>query len=272
MDFDNSLPFTFEEFKTAAGVFFRLSRIRSYVSKERFVQTAKARFGIEDDRKHDVLYGLFQECYGQWYRVLNHQDDKLYKQLPLALEIAQAAYSYTTLSEESTLPSVNADGFTSRDRRRYFYRDSLGNPRSFDVCLADRFDLMVLSDMIKDRSVEFIGCAQFLDKLHLDKNGGRQEVPYFDGDIYFLYGNPTDRIFYDWWSHGDDSGVYVATEKGWLKLLYTPGRGYIDKDGKLQYVDEKQRYSDYMLEGSGKDCHYVGNIYDNLSVLKEKNQ
>ena len=97
----------------------------------------------------------------------------------------------------------------------------------------------------------------------------REKFHYYEGDIYLLYGNPTDRVFYDW-TRAKDSGVYVATNKGWRKLLYTPTRGYVERDGDLSFVDDEHFYSDYMLEESGKGFLYVGNIHDDMSVLCER--
>ena len=54
--------------------------------------------------------------------------------------------------------------------------------------------------------------------------------------------------------------------------MYTPTRGYLTRDGNLDFVDDKHFYSDYMLEGSGKGFLYVGNIHDDCSVLKEKEE
>ena len=76
-------------------------------------------------------------------------------------------------------------------------------------------------------------------------------------------------MFHDYYSRGGDAGLYMATDKGWRKLLYTPGRGYLDKDGQPQYVDDDHFYSNYMLEASGKAFRYVGNLIAQPDVLRE---
>jgi hypothetical protein len=139
--------------------------------------------------------------------------------------------------------------------------------------LKQRSDIISLARFVERTDIEITGVARHLDQLDTDEvdgNRNRIRVDYYEGDIYFLFGDPTDRIFYDRFSNGDDAGVYVATDKGWRKLLYTPGRGYVGKDGELEFVDDKHFYSNYMLEASGKKFQYVGNIHHSLSVLVER--
>ena len=91
----------------------------------------------------------------------------------------------------------------------------------------------------------------------------------YSGDIFFLHLNPYDRLFDIW--HTDDCGVFLATDRGFVKLLYTQGRGYIDKDGRPN-IDEQHRYSNYMLNGTSKIFDIVGNIHKDISVLVDKPQ
>lgn len=260
----------YDELKQAAVVLCRINAIRNYVSKDRFVQTAQCRFGITDERKLDAMYGMFNLTPKTIHYIAN-DNDKVTQVLPKALEIAEATYSMKGEDWDSnSLPSINDDPYI-KDMRRYFYIEN-DECLQVDINLKDSTDIILLSDLLQRNGVKVKGVAYYIGDLEAKEMGPgntRAKIPYFNGDIYFLYGNPTDRIFYDWYSHGDDAGVYLATEKGWRKLLYTPSRGYLDKEGELDFANDKH-YSDYMLEASGKDFMYVGNIHKDISVLIDK--
>ncbi len=260
----------YDELKQAAVVFNRINTVRSHVSKDRFAKTAQCLFGIEDERDLDAMYGMFNLIPKLVYYIAN-DDNKVAKYLPKALEIAESAYSLNVgHCKIDILPSIN-DGPYIKDIRRYFYVEN-DKVLQVDINLKESDDIILLSNLLQRNGVKVLGVTYYIGELETKEMGPnytRAKVPYFDGDIYFLYGDPTDRLFYDWYSHGDDAGVYLATEEGWRKLLYTPSRGYLDKKGEIDFADD-HRYSDYMLEASGKDFMYIGNIHKDISVLIDK--
>ena len=268
---------TFEELKSAAKVFSRLGEIRSYVTRDRFDMVAKTRFGIEDKYMLDVMYGMLNMT-GKMVGYIAAFDNeevrksrwypKSIKYLPQAIEIAESAYSLRMNCMGNEVPAVEHDS-RKEDKRRYFYKE--GGVKNFlDVCLSSSSDIKLLSELLSKEGVILRGVAEHLGYLEGEIRGNsREKFQYFDGDIYLLYANPTDRVFYDF-NRINDAGVYVATNRGWRKLLYTPTRGYVTKDGKLDFIDDKTFYSNHMLEGSGKGFLYVGNIHDDRSVLVEK--
>lgn len=262
----------YDELKQAAIVLNRINVIRNYVSKDRFVKAAQCRFGIIDERMLDEMYGMFNLTPKILYYIAN-DNDKVVEYLPKALEIADAAYSMKSADWDSdSIPTINDDPYI-KDIRRYFYIEN-GKVLQVDINLKSSTDLILLSDLLQRNGVKVKGVTYYIGELEAKEMGTdrtRAKIPYFNGDIYFLYGDPTDRLFYDWYSHGDDAGVYLATEKGWRKLLYTPSRGYLDKKGMLDFVNDKH-YSDYMLEASGKDFMYIGNVHKDITVLIDKMQ
>ena len=273
---------TYEELKQAAKVFYHIRQIRDYVSKERFVMVAKTRFGIDDERRLDVMYGLLNMTPRLVYYIAHEDNEaarqttrwpKYMKLMPEAIEIAESAYSLKPKEwGGDSMPHVNHDEYRKEDKRRYFYTED-GKEKMLDVDLCSRSGITLLSEVLQRDNVKIVGVAEHLGYLEGKMNGNsRERFQYFDGDIYFLYGDPTDRVFYDWYSHGGDAGVYVATEKGWRKLLYTPGRGYVDKRGCVDFIDDKHFYSEYMLEKSGMGFQYVGSLHCNPGVLWERKQ
>lgn len=264
----------FKELQVAAQVFNRINSIRSYVTKERFANVAQARFGIDDEDIIDVMYGMLNMTPKMVYYIANfgakdmHEPKRL-KYLPKAIEIAESAYSLkpTEWNRNSVL-HIEHNIYRREDKRRYFYTED-DKHLTLDVSMSSRDDLLLLSELLR-REVKIDGVAEHLGYLEGELNrNSRERFHYFEGDIYLLYNNPTDQVFYDW-TRTKDSGVYVATTKGWRKLLYTPTRGYVERDGELSFVDDKDFYSDYMLEQSGKGFLYVGNIHNDMSVLCER--
>ena len=259
-------------------MFNRINSVRSYVTKERFVKTANVTFGITDERKLDIMYGMLNITPKMVYYIANDNEDArkttrfpdwmhLY---PKVIEIAEAAYAMKTDWEHSSVPTIkNDEEYRQYDKRRYFYTEG-DEQLTLDVSMGQRDDILLLSQLLQRDGVKLNGVTRHLGYLDGEMKGNsREHLDYFEGDIYFLYGDPSDRIFYDWYSHGDDVGVYIATDKGWRKLLYTPSRGYIDNKGCVQFMDEKHFYSNYMLEASGKKFQYVGNLHCDASVLFE---
>lgn len=273
----------YEDIKHAASVLSEVSRWRDYVTKERFFLMAKARFGIEDDELCDVMYGLMQMPLPRLivYMSIEHNGadggyrmPRGWKHMAKAVEIMQAAYALRpNMYEDNKVPAIDEDhGGYRYDRRRYFY--TRGDDRQIhyaDISMARRDDIAMLAELLAGDSVKIRGVAHYIDTLdgQLDSNAKRERFDYYDGDCYLLFGNPADRTFYDYFSRGDDAGVYMATDKGWRKLLYTPGRGYLDKNGEPQFVDDDHFYSNYMLEASGKGFRYVGNFIERPEVLRE---
>lgn len=271
-------PITFKKLQEAAKVLNRLSEILMYVSRERFDAVAKIK-GITDGRTLDVMYGMLfinNLTIRQVAKYENKEKDTFIPDylslMPKALEIVEEAYSLCKEGYDKNVPCIEYGDYRRSDIRRYYYTDENGRAM-LDVNLGSESSIQLIAELLKRDGVKIEGVAKHLGYLEkvLLRTGERKKINYFDGDIYFLFGMPQDRLFYSYFN-ADHAGVYVATPKGWRKLLYTPTRGYVTKDGKLDFADEDRYYSDYMLESSGKDFRYVGNVYDNKSVLYEKNK
>lgn len=272
---------TKEELTQAAKVLHRINQIKSYVSKERFAMVANTRFDISDERKLDVMYGLLNltpkliayiavaddEAAQQTTRIPDYV-----KLIPKAIEIAESAYELRPTDwDAGHVPNVEYNHYRKSDKRRYFYTEGK-QTKTIEISLHSREDIILLSELLQREGVYLKGVAEHLGYLEGQKTSiaDREHIQYFDGDIYFLYGDVTDRIFYDWYSMGNDAGVYVATKDGWRKLLYIPGRGYINKQGEIEYEDDEHFYSDYKLEKSGMKFQYVGNTNFDCAVLMER--
>lgn len=251
----------FEKIKSSISLFSHINEMSRYVTKERFDLAAKVKYDIDDEKKLDRLYGLFnQAC--QALNLFARAD--LQEELSLAVDIAEAAFVKDEIYK--FVPSVKDDSEYQKDIRKYFYTvEGSDSVLELIVNLRDAENIILLAELIKRNDVKLQSAVEYLGKLR----SGRQdkEYPYFEGDIVFLYGDPTDRVFYDWYR--TDAGVYLATNEGWWKLQYVRGRGYLGKDGKPEYENDKH-FSDYKLEDYGRGFRFVGNIHKDATVLVDK--
>lgn len=252
----------YSEIKSAVNLFFSIQKWAEYVSKERFDLAAKVKFDLDDEKVLDRLYGLFnQAC-----RALSlFASETLQEDLEMAVMIAEAAYVEHASSK--TMPSPpRLDGYSyKKDCRKYFYTVA-GTDKMQEVVinLRDAQNITLLSELLQRPDVKLRSCAEHLGEL--DIRGQDKKVPYYEGDVVFVYGDPTDRVFYDWYR--TDAGVYLATSEGWRKLQYVRGRGYVDKNGEPEFENEN-RYSEHKISDFGRHCRIVGNIHKELSVLVE---
>ena len=251
----------FEKIKFGVSLFSHINEMSHYVTKERFDLAAKVKYNLEDEKKLDRLYGLFnQAC--QALHLFARPD--LQSELSLAVNIAEAAYVKDEIYK--FVPSVKDDSEYQKDVRKYFYTvEGSDSVLELIVNLRDAENIILLAELVKRNDVKLRSAVEYLGKLR----SGRQdkEYPYFEGDIVFLYGDPTDRVFYDWYR--TDAGVYLATNEGWRKLQYVRGRGYLGKDGEPEYENDKH-FSDYKLEDYGRGFRFVGNIHKDATVLVDK--
>lgn len=248
------------DIEKAAAIINRINTIAGYVSKERFDLEARSAFGIDDGAAIDTMYGVVNSGFKMFRAITNKTE--ICKYIKPAIDIAESAFErMDSLGGRDPLPNLREDDY-DKDLRRYFYRTDSGEQGKADVNLSNASDISALSALLSREDVEFVGVTYSLGTL---ERGCGEKITYYEGDIYFLFGDPGDRIMYSYVNEGD-AGVYLATDKGWAKLLYTPGVGYVDREGE-PYIKDDKRYSDYMIEGSGKGFRHVGNIHRDMSVL-----
>ena len=252
----------------AALEFERIGRICSYVSKERFAVAAKCVFGISDEKAVDRMYGILNIIPMCVHRLV--LDERYAKEkgeeIGRAIEIGETAFVKREVLMK-WVPGIESGVYSQKDFRRYFYVDG-EEPGEVDINLRDAQNIVMLSNLLCRDGVRMTGVAQYIDSLNARTmaggNGGKDRVDYFEGDIVFVFGNPSDRWFYSWYK--EDAGVYLATLDGWRKLLYTPGRGYLGKDGEPDFESDTL-YNNYKIEASGTGFRFVGNIHKDIAVL-----
>lgn len=249
----------YKKIENAVDLLQKVVEMSHYVSKERFDLAARVKFDLEDPKRLDRLYGLFNTAC-QSIHLFGREDMR--QDLMLALDIAEAAY----ISEDvlyKHVPTVKDNNYQQKDIRRYFYKVKDDKTvHEIDVNLSDAQNLILLAELVRRPEVSLlsvVSCLGDLESRLTDK-----KILYFDGDIVFVYGSPTDRIFYDWYR--SDAGVYLATKEGWRKLQYVRGRGYLNKEGEPEFENEK-KYTNYKIHDSGRTFRHVGNIHKDASVL-----
>ncbi len=249
----------YKKITSAVKIFQNIQEWASYVSKERFDIAAKVKYGIDDEKHLNRLYGLFNSACQRLSLFASKENEK---DLEIAINIAEFAYLGDELKYKD-VPAISNN--KEDDYRRYYYRDQeTGQTKQIDINLRDPQHIIMLAELLRNPKIKFISVVAQVGEFN-DVYG--KPMKYFDGDIIFVYGNITDRLFYDWYK--TDAGVYLATRKGWRKLQYVRGRGYLDKEGKPEFENDNC-YTDYKVNDYGRKFRYVGNIHQDRGVLMEK--
>ncbi len=262
-----------QDLHTAAEVFQQLGEMQYVVTLERFATVALAKHKIEREAAQR-LFNIFSNA-RRIFGVINTEYDRknFTDRLPLAIEIAEE--TYLMYNRESSLPKIAPKNWYSKDARRYFLNDtSDGNKRIvFDVDMSMKPEIIAFAELLKREEIEVVSVTHMLGKLQRSNNSKIEETNYYDGDIVFVFGDPTDTYWRSYY-HSNDEGVYLATDRGFRKLLYTPGRGYIDNKGNVQFEDEENFYNEHIIQGlcDSRDWRIVGNIHDNMNVLVDKEE
>lgn len=259
---------TAQDIFSVAETLKKISDWQYVVTKERFSRVAMTKFGISDDSKTDYLFGLFGSARGNFVYINSAYDRyHITENMPLALQIAEETYNI--YSHNHSVPGIPSDGYYNKDIRRYFVREQ-SKRYSVDVNLKEKSSIVTFANLLQREGIEIDGVTHVLGKLERRKDGKTEETNYFEGDIVFVCGNPTDSMWRSWYRHRE-SGVFLATDKGWGKLLYTPGRGYVNGKREVEFESD-DRWNEHMIQGlsDGKEWRYVGNIHDDIAVLLDK--
>ena len=256
----------FKDLKSAADIFVLIHDMQQYVSWERFVLTAKAIFHINDEKLLHQMYAYFQKTANSPYYVA-HNINGVNELLPRALEIAQAANGVRLPDSYLSLPRLGSGAYKP-DYRRYYYTlpDTGDKVQNVDVSLNDPDHILLFAELLKQPGLKFRAVTHLLGELEYTSFGEKKKQRYYEGDIVFVFADSTDRVFYSWYN--SKNGVYLATDEGWKKLIYTSGRGYLDKQGEPDLESDKA-YSDYAICHSGVCFKIIGNIHDDYSALAE---
>lgn len=267
------------------------------VSPDEFVLVAKALYGYSE-RQAAQLHRLYREAVSNglpyWM-----EKEKAAELLVKAQEIADQCINFyenmLTLDKSPEYVGLSSDdeGWVS-----VFYRRSNNEPfgrielnmsdsRSWEIMFQLRIDLCEFRAIVR-QCTEIYNTGELckcLNEGYVSKKGERcKKMRIYEGDIFVTYNEHADPDRNIW---GDrDNGVYVARWDGYRQLLYTRGRGYVKADdcGKPNYAtmqcdgkynedylsyDDNHRYSHHRLT-MGRSWERVGNIFCDISILKEK--
>ena len=250
---------------SAIKLFQAIQEWASYVSKERFDIAAKVKYNIDNEKQLDRLYGLFNSA---CQSLSLFAEDRLKGELETAINIAEFAYLGTHLKWKGIpRPAHERTEKYKKDYRRYFYKiGESEHLEQVDVNFHDPQNIVMLAELLKMPEVTIVEAVEYIDEME-DRCG--KQMKYFDGDIIFVYGKVSDRLFYDWYR--TDAGVYLATRRGWRKLKYVRGRGYLDKNGEPEFENESC-YNNSKVNDFGRGFRYIGNLYKDNSVLVEPSE
>ena len=180
----------YKKITSAIKLFETIQKWASYVSKERFDVAAKVKYNIDNEKHLDRLYGLFNSACKS---LSLFAEDKLKKELEMAIGIAEFAYQQGQLNWKGIpSPSHHVSEYR-KDYRRYFYKIGKGEQvEQIDVNFRDPQNIVMLAELLKKPEVAFVEVTEYIDEIE-DQNG--KQMKYFDGDIIFVYGQVTNPFF-----------------------------------------------------------------------------
>lgn len=229
-----------------------------YVTKERFLGYAQAKYGYDKDCG-EYFYDVYRRITRlEHWRLEKVEDAALYR----AIDIARGAY-------EAVCKGGHISVIANEPRTpkwRIFYRTEEGGQiLQMDLNLREKEDVIKYSLLLQQEGVEIVNRVDFYELVGVHSKGTETKIAIYDGDIIFC--SDTGRF-----SFADNSGCYVCMDGCYKRLVYTPGRGYIRR-GELDIEQDKDdkdcRYNDYVFNSYDREFKVVGNIFIDRSILKE---
>ena len=230
-----------------------------YVTKERFLGYAQARYGYDKDCA-EMFFDVYSRITRlEHWRLQKVEDPVLYR----AIDIARGAYEAVCKGGHI---SVIANKPRTPKYRIYYRTEEGGQILQMDLNLCEKEDVIKYSLLLQQEGVEIVNRVDYYESVEVrykDKN--EVKIAIYDGDIIFC--SDTGRF-----SFADNSGCYVCMDGCYKRLVYTPGRGYIRRgelDIEQDKDDEDSRYNDYVFNSYDREFKVVGNIFIDRSILKE---
>lgn len=231
-----------------------------YVTKERFLGYAQAKYGYDKDCG-EYFYDVYIRITRlEHWRLEKVEDAALYR----AIDIARGAYEAVCKGGHI---SVIANEPRTPKWRIYYRTEEGGQILQMDLNLCEKEDVIKYSLLLQQESVKIVNRVDFyklVDVQYSNSDKGTK-IAIYDGDIIFC--SDTGRF-----SFADNSGCYVCMDGCYKRLVYTPGRGYIRR-GELDIEQDKDdkdcRYNNYVFNSYDREFKVVGNIFIDRSILKE---
>lgn len=168
--------------------------------------------------------------------------------------------------------SYNANDPNTPKWRVYYREGEGGKVCSITVDLLRKEDVIAYSMLLQRDGVEILLRVDFVETIavafKLNTHTLPPEMDLYDGDIISCL--QSSKSFFS-----ESSGLYVCTDRGYKRLVYTPGRGYMVRgvpDFEQNFMGNDMCYSSHVFNSFDKEFSVVGNIYADCSVLKENRE
>ena len=232
--------------------------IRGYVTRDRFIDFAKAKSGVSESEAEKLwkVWDFISTLNS--YQLSKFEDDVIDLAMSVARDVYSAIYNGAHIHWR--------DNETKTPKWRVYYRcgTTQRTTEYMDVDLREKHEAIKYAMLLQREDVEVIYRLDFFQSVQV-YNNDKAEVSIYDGDIIFC--NVNDRL-----SWGDDNGAYICVDDCYKRLMYTPGRGYLrrgEPDFEQDRDGEDCRYNSHVFNSYNKTFRVVGNIYVDNSVLIE---
>lgn len=237
-----------------------LYEFNSYVTNERFCHMATAMCGVSEREARRMwrIYSNLVEY--KWYKLQDESEEEL----NAVMAIARTAYKF--VCEGAVVFHTDSEPQTPC-WKIYYRMGEDGEIRQMEIDLRKKADVLEYAELLRRENIEILRRIDFYETIELGTGANSEKLKVYVGDIISC----TDNRLY---SLNNKEGVYICSAKGYKKLMYTPGRGYIRKGEPDYEQNEEGRdclYSRWRIcDGYDRFPRIVGNIYVDASVLKEE--
>lgn len=242
-----------------------INQWRGYVTKQRFVSYAKAKYPF-DDREAESMWKVWDNLATlNLYQLEKQSEGVILTAMDLAREVYEAVCNGGHIHWHENTPTT--------PKWRVYYR--IGEEfemQHVELNLLEKEDVIKYALLLQQEGVEICHRVDFYRTIEVrcgtTGTSEQKEVDIYDGDIIFC----TDKARLSW---SDESGAYVCIDGYYKKLMYTPGRGYLrrgEPDFEQDKDDEDCCYNDHVFNSYDRRFWIVGNIYVDNSVLNEKKE
>lgn len=255
-----------KKYLSAMKTMVEMEKMISRVRPDKYKAVCK-KHGIDEHEAMD-MYGYLQKMKTDYWLVSYKKEDYLEQVLVIGEEAYSTylnnsfAYDATTFKEGPTNILM-----AFRKEEKTFQQDfDLQNPNSFFAITE-----------IMNSGYHVVCVARQVDNVDSKRYKGDNEekkpyIPIYDGDVMLCYVDDPESYFSDY----KNCGLYICQDGVYLRLIYTPGKGYVrhgelDTDEDFELDIDNDAFSHYIMT-LHQNWYKLGNIHAGIGFLIEESK
>lgn len=238
---------------------------RFHLTSDRFVFYATTQYGYTEKQAIEAYKQL--RLFPKFIQNVPTSDEsfKSYdKIIPMAFEIVKNLKKSWKQMEGVEIPALNDSYKKEKLMKLCYHLPEQTELNEIEINIYDPTHIISYAKLLES-GIKPVCLLTLVDEINKkpNDNGVVESMKVYDGDMFTTYD--------DFW--GDKrSNIYVAelSENGYVsykRLLYIKGKGYLKKNGELNY-DLDSSFSSYAVTGQA-NYDKIGNRYLDVSMLKD---